>query len=179
MNAFSSYTVVDLHILLFSDGWCGCYILFLVVSIQTVIIWIKHACKYNEYQPSNILTLYVYGMPPMGLLPYVICRLRMRRECRERFPSHRLQRKPLVSDPGMHRGTCVTHVPWCMTESLIHDGGENVPGIPGACATRTWQEAHGNIWRWQYTTHHMFDKVTLQTMTWRRIDNRHYLFFSI
>ena len=29
-----------------------------------------------------------------------------------RFPRHWLQRKPLVSDPGMHHGTCVTHVPW-------------------------------------------------------------------
>ena len=42
----------------------------------------------------------------------------MRRECRERFPRHRLQRKPLVNDPGMHHGTCVTHVPWCMSGSL-------------------------------------------------------------
>ena len=25
---------------------------------------------------------------------------------------------PLVSDPGMHRGTCVTRVPWCMPGSL-------------------------------------------------------------
>ena len=32
----------------------------------------------------------------------------MRRECRERFPHHRFQRKPLVSDP-------VTHVPWCLS----------------------------------------------------------------
>ena len=24
-----------------------------------------------------------------------------------------------VSDPDMHHGTCVTHVPWCMSESLI------------------------------------------------------------
>ena len=39
--------------------------------------------------------------------------LRMRWECRERFPRHRLQRKLPVSDPGMHHGTCVTHVPWC------------------------------------------------------------------
>ena len=34
------------------------------------------------------------------------------------FPRHRLQRKPLVSDPGMHHDTCVTHVPWCMSGSL-------------------------------------------------------------
>ena len=25
---------------------------------------------------------------------------------------------PLVSDPDMHHGTCVTHVPWCMRGSL-------------------------------------------------------------
>ena len=34
----------------------------------------------------------------------------MRRECRERFPHHRLQRKPLVSDPGMHHARAVMHV---------------------------------------------------------------------
>ena len=55
----------------------------------------------------------------MGLLPDTWnCGLRMRRECRERFPLHQLQRKPLVSNPGMHHGTCVTHVPWCMSGSL-------------------------------------------------------------
>ena len=57
----------------------------------------------------------------------------MRRGCRERFPRHRLQRKPLVSDPGMHYDTQVS---WCMLGSLTRDGGENVPCIPGACATR-------------------------------------------
>ena len=63
------------------------------------------------------------------------------------FPRGLLQRKPLVSDPGMHHGTCVTHVPWCMSGSLTRGGGENVPGIPGARAPvilRIWQEAHGH-----------------------------------
>ena len=62
----------------------------------------------------------------------------MRRECRERFPSHPFSRKPLVSDPGMHHGTCDTHVTWCMSGSLTRVGGENVPGIPSACATRNF-----------------------------------------
>ena len=53
-------------------------------------------------------------------------------ECRERFPRHRLQRKPLVSDLGMH------HMPWGMSGSLTLDDGENVPGIPDACATRNF-----------------------------------------
>ena len=60
----------------------------------------------------------------------------MRRECRERFPRHRLQTKPLVSDPGMHHGTCATHLSWCMSGSLNPRWGENVPGIPSACETR-------------------------------------------
>ena len=64
------------------------------------------------------------------------------------FPRRRFQRKLLVSDPGMHHGTCVTHVPWCMSGSLTCGDGENVPGIPGACAPailRIWQEAHAMV----------------------------------
>ena len=65
------------------------------------------------------------------------------------FPRRRFQRKPLVNDPGMHHGTCVTHVPWCMSGSLTYSDGENVPGIPRACAPailRIWKEAHNVIY---------------------------------
>ena len=41
-----------------------------------------------------------------------------------------------VSDPDIHHGTCVTHVPWCMPGSLTSRGG--FPGIPEACATRNF-----------------------------------------
>ena len=58
-------------------------------------------------------------------------------ECREHFPRW-LQRKPLVSDPDMHHGTCVTHVPWCMLGSLTRGGRENNPGIPGTYTTRNF-----------------------------------------
>ena len=55
----------------------------------------------------------------IGLLPDTQhCGLCIRRECRERFPRHRLQMKPLVKDPEIHHGTCVTHVPCCMSGSL-------------------------------------------------------------
>ena len=54
------------------------------------------------------------------------------------FSAPRLQRAPLRSDPGMHDGTCVTHVPWCMSGSLIRGGVENVPGNAGTCATRNF-----------------------------------------
>ena len=75
----------------------------------------------------------------MVLLPFTQnYRFRMRREGMERFPRLRFQKKPRISDPGMHHGTCDTHVPWCMSGSLIRGGGENVSGIPGACATRNF-----------------------------------------
>ena len=84
----------------------------------------------------------------MRLLPDTQnCGLRVRRESRERFPRHRLQSKPLVSDPGMHHGTCVTHVPLCMSGSLNRSGGENVPGVPGACANRNFAYLARGPWR--------------------------------
>ena len=75
----------------------------------------------------------------MGLLPDTQnCELRMRRECRECIPRHRFQRKPIVSDPGIHHDTCATHVPCCMSGSLTHSGGEKVPGIFGVCVARNF-----------------------------------------
>ena len=64
----------------------------------------------------------------------------MRRECPERFPHHRLQRKPLNSDPG------VTHVLWCMMGLLTRGGRENVPGIPCVCLTRNFTYLARGLW---------------------------------
>ena len=87
----------------------------------------------------------------MGLLPDTQnCGIRMLRECQERIPRHRLQTNSLDSDPGMHYGTCVTHVPWCMSGSLTRDGGENVPGIPGACTTRNFAYLARGPWYGSY-----------------------------
>ena len=48
------------------------------------------------------------------------------------FPNHQLQRKPLVSDPGMHHGMCVTravmHIeignPWCLRKQQFYISGK-------------------------------------------------------
>ena len=70
-------------------------------------------------------------MHSMGLLPDTYnCGLRMRRECRECSPHHWLQRKALVSDPGMHHARAVVHVGIANPRRR-----KNVPGIPGACTT--------------------------------------------
>ena len=92
----------------------------------------------DDNNKGNITAPYYWPVVRgMGLLPDTYnCVLRMCREFRERLLHRRLQRKPLVSDPGMHHGMYVTSVSWCMSGSLTRGGGENVPGIPGACATR-------------------------------------------
>ena len=82
----------------------------------------------------------------------------MRRECRERFPRHQLQRKPLLSDPGMHSGTCATHVLWCMSGSLTRGGGENFPGISGVCAT------HNFVYLVRSPCDYLVPKVTCMTV---------------
>ena len=76
----------------------------------------------------------------------------MRRECRERFPRHRLQKKPIVSEPFMRHGTCAMHVPWCVSISLSRSLGENVPGISGACATRNFTYLARCPWRNNFRT---------------------------
>ena len=101
------------------------------------IIYYVYTCLHNLNTKCVGITR--SGLVRRGpLTRYVILRVCIRRECRERFPHHQLQRKPLVYDPGMHHGTCVTHVPWCMSGSLTRGGGKNVPGTPGACATRNF-----------------------------------------
>ena len=93
----------------------------------------------------------------MGLLPDKYnCELRMRREWRVRFPRNWLQMRPLVSESGMHHDTCFTHVPWCMSGSLTHGGWENVPSIPGACATRNFTHlARGPCYKIQHSRLHI------------------------
>ena len=62
---------------------------------------------------------------------------------------------PWVSDPDMHDGTCVTHVPSCMPGSLTSGflwsrwRGKTFPAFPAHAQPtilRIWQEAHWGIW---------------------------------
>ena len=62
------------------------------------------------------------------------------------FPRHQLHRKLLVIDLRMHHGTCVTHVPWCMSRSITRGNGEIIPDTPGACATRNFPYLARDPW---------------------------------
>ena len=96
----------------------------------------------------------------MGLLPDMLsCGLRVCLECRERLPRRRLQRKPLVSDPSMHHGTCVTHVPWCMcvkhvpwcmSESLTRHRKKTFPAFPAHAQPPILRIWHGAFWKFRY-----------------------------
>ena len=118
-------------------AWCNCGDLISNYIINVFIIASMWALIKRSLWITIIFVHFIARtISSMGLLPDTYnCGLGMRRECRERFPHHRFQRKPLVSDPGMHHGTRDMHVPWCLLGSLNRSDGENVPGIPCACAS--------------------------------------------
>ena len=144
MEGWSSYfTFICCHHI-----W-GCIITFAIYFCST------HYCVQKPYL-MKIITLLanngIHGSPCM--LSWASCLIRKIVGCActgnagKVFPRRRLQRKPLVSDPCVHHGTCVTHVPWCMSGSLARRTGVNVPSIPGACAPaslRIWQEDFGDV----------------------------------
>ena len=126
-----------------------------IQSASVTLVWQKYfvgAICQRPHHGQSLGCTWAASQPPRcrcdghgPLTRYV--QLRMRRECRERCPRHRLQRKPIVSNPGMHHGTCGTHVPWCMSGSLTRGGGQNAPGIPGACAIRNFMYLIRGPWR--------------------------------
>ena len=89
--------------------------------------------RWNHGPLTRYITLLVAHAPGMLELfsptptpNEAVCWLRMRLACWNCFPRHRIQMKPLVSDPGMHRGTCGTHVydsqwgtPFVLTKGLF------------------------------------------------------------
>ena len=88
-----------------------------------------HWRSFFRHLHRNLRLVRIHAWPAIDLLPDTqtggLC---MRQECRERFPRLPLQRQLLVSDPGMHHGTC--HTPWCMSGSLTRGGGEILPPFP-------------------------------------------------
>ena len=83
---------------------------------------------------------------------------------------------------------CITaraHGPWCIciSRSLTSGGGENVPGIPGACATRNFTYLARGPWSGPIQTPYMMEvqitcfcvilvcKVII--ISWRNFDGRH------
>ena len=95
---------------------------------QTVFVWL---ISINKEAPESA----------SGLLPDTQnCGLCMRRECRERFPRHR----------GLAIPTCITARVWRnQVVTFEVSGRENVPGIPGACATRNFTYLARGLCAWR------------------------------
>ena len=100
----------------------------------------------------------------MGLLPETQnCGLCMRRQCRERFPRHR----------GLAIQTCITARAWRTGHDAWRDryltfafevgGVENFPGIPAACATRSFAYLVRGPWR-QYGQFLHINKTNMRVL---------------
>ena len=105
---------------------------FVLLSLcLKLMVYSCHLFIYNPYSSALPYNWCCHG----PLTRYLKLRVAHAPGMQGTFSHHWPQRKPLVSDPGMHHGTCVNHVPWFMSGSLTCDDGEKVSGIPGACAT--------------------------------------------
>ena len=102
----------------------GCFMLL-------EILWFRIGIF--EYRRCCCLYIYLADGP---LVRYVELRVAHAPEMPGTFSPPPISKE--TASPGMHHDTGVTHVLWCMSGSLASVGGENVPGIPGACATRNF-----------------------------------------
>ena len=88
----------------------------------------------------------------------------MRRECLERFPRHPRQSKALVSDPGIHHGRYVAHVPWCTSGSLVMHVG---------IANPRWREKRSqHSWRMRNPQFDVSDKSPMRLISFIWIGDR-------
>ena len=102
-----------------------------VITPWEYTVGFDHGLPWASYQIRKIAGAHAPGMPGTFSLP------------------------PWVSDPDMHHGTCVTHVPWCMSGSLTSGflwsrrRGKTFLAFPAhaqPAILRIWQEAHA-MWK--------------------------------
>ena len=85
-----------------------------VITLPNIAWLIANTTTTTKFENNMNAQKTTYGIfHTMGLLADTLNgRFSMHRECREHFLHHRLQRKPLISDPSMHHGMwhAVMHV---------------------------------------------------------------------
>ena len=106
----------------------------LIENTLWLLIWSHHWWDEARRDRKQSMIGLVAGKPianwKLSLRPWAYCQICKIAGCAcagnagNVFPRRRFQRKPLVSDPGMHHGTCVTRVPWCMLGSLTCGDGK-------------------------------------------------------
>ena len=113
--------------------------LSLVMIYPVLKIWVN-AISFDERAPHIV-----------WLSPWASCQIRKIAVAHAPGMPGTFSPSPHVSDPDMHHGTCVTHVPWCMPGSLYSSflwnwrRGKTFPAFPAHAQPvflRIWQEAH-------------------------------------
>ena len=93
-------------------------------SISNVCLTMLNNSENNGTEDIVLLTptLGLWDSQDMGLLPDAQ-KLRVAHAHAPEMPGAisppPTSKQTVISDPGMHHGTCVTHLPWCLSGSLI------------------------------------------------------------
>ena len=74
-----------------------------------------------ELKWYHCTTLFLKMEKKVLMAPWTSCQIRKSRVAHAPGMPGTFSPPPRTSDPDMHQGTCVTHVPWCMPGSLIID----------------------------------------------------------
>ena len=83
-------------------------------SEKAAFHYARYYCHYGNpcVHGKNACSLHRY--------PWTSCQIRKIAGAHARGMPGTFSPSPQVSDPDMHHGTCVTHVPWCMPGSLTY-----------------------------------------------------------
>ena len=111
-----------------------------VIRHQCVKLAVKIISHYKHSLTGrhNKTLCYSRDMPTMSLVvqPWASCQIRKIVGAHAPGMPGTFSPSPQVSDPDMHHGTCVTHVPWCMPGSLTSSflwnrrRGKTFPAFP-------------------------------------------------
>ena len=116
------------------------------ILVRMILDAIAHKTRQNPTQSAGGMSL---------LKDTSKCGLRMRQECWERFPRHRLQRKLLVSYWCMHHGSCVMHVgianPWRRGKRFRHSRR--------MCNTQFYISGKRPMPPWHWHSHFSFQNI--------------------
>ena len=95
--------------------------------------WVCNGCNFSMACRMVITSLYVIRI---AVEAWASCQIRKIAGAHAPGMPGTFSPSPQVSDPDMHHGTCVTHVPWCMPGSLTSSflwnrrRGKTFPAFP-------------------------------------------------
>ena len=136
---------------------CFCVIQHIYLYLAKPLLWLSNKMFTFEFEFEFVFEATNVTHQNGPLARYVILRVAHAPGMPGKFSP-----PPRFSDPDMHHGTCVTHVPWCMSGTLTSSflwsrpRGKTFPAFPAhaqPAILRIWQEAHGrhfkdDIVRW-------------------------------